>query len=296
MNRFLLSKFCLVLVLSAPIALKAAVPDIKAFVPMGGKAGTTVDVKVEGISDKDPAPAIWCSREDLQIAAGEKPNQLKITIPENATPGLAWIRLHNAEGASNLRPFEVGHITEITETESNNTLETATELKEESMTVNGVLGSGSDVDVFKMHLEPGQTVVANLQANSRMGSPMDGVMQVVSPRGFVLRQHDDDLGFDPMAVYTTAEAGEYYIRLFSFPSTPNQSIAFSGANTYVYRMLVTTGPYVDHTTPMSLSTAEPTSVRLFGWNLPRELHELTLPPEAANSSCSLPAREYSKFT
>ncbi|MCA9040336.1 MAG: PPC domain-containing protein [Planctomycetaceae bacterium] len=264
-------------VLSSVSSISAAVPEIKALVPMGGQAGTTVEVTIDGTIDKEKHPAVWCSREDLTIKPGEKPNQLKITIPEKAEPGFAWIRLHTAEGASNLRPFQIGTIIELTEKEANNELENAQLIEPEMVVVNGILGSGSDVDVYRVHLEAGQTVVANIQANSEMGSPMDGVMQIVSPQGFVIKQFDDNLGVDPLAIHTASEAGDYYLRLFSFPATPNQSIAFSGANTYVYRLTMTTGPYVDHTTPMSLSISEPTSVRLFGWNLPRELHEVTIP-------------------
>ncbi|QDU78810.1 hypothetical protein Pla110_05140 [Polystyrenella longa] len=264
--------------LSLATSSYAAVPAIKALVPMGGQAGTTVVVMIEGTTDKEKHAAVWSSRDDLQIEPGEKPNQLKITIPENAAPGFAWIRLHTPEGASNLRPFQIGTIPEVTETEKNNELDEAFVIEPQTVVVNGVLSSGADVDVYRVHLEPGQTVVARMQANSRMGSPMDSVMQVVSPRGFVLKQYDDDLGVDPMAVYTAAEAGDYYLRLFSFPSKPNQSISFSGSSNYTYRLMVTTGPYVDHTTPLSVSASEPTALKLFGWNLPRELHEVTLTP------------------
>ncbi|MAT15499.1 MAG: hypothetical protein CMJ46_09555 [Planctomyces sp.] len=256
----------------------AAVPDIKAFVPMGGQIGTTVDVTIEGTTDKEKHAAIWSSRDDLKIEPGEKPNQLKIAIPAEARPGLAWIRLHNAEGASEPKPFQIGTSVEVTEQEGNNELDQATVIEQQSVVMNGVLSSGSDVDCYKVHLEPGQTLVANMQANSRMGSPMDGVMQVVGPNGFVIKQFDDNLGVDPLAIHTASTAGDYYLRLFSFPAAPNQSISFSGANTYVYRLTVTTGPYVDHTTPLSISSKEPTSVRLFGWNLPRELHEVTIEP------------------
>ena len=41
-------------------------------------------------------------------------------------------------------------------------------------------------------------IVAVMDANRTLGSPMDGLLQVVSPRGFVLAQNDDSNGLDPL--------------------------------------------------------------------------------------------------
>ena len=57
--------------------------------------------------------------------------------------------------------------------------------------VNGRLGKRGDVDTFEVELRKGQTLVAALEGHGRLGSPMDGVLQVVSADGFVLEQVDD---------------------------------------------------------------------------------------------------------
>jgi len=99
--------------------VEAAAPTMNSINPMGGQVGTTVTITVDGSVPKEGV-GYWCSRNDLQLEPGEKPNQIKITIPDSALPGLAWLRLHNKEGASKLRPFMVGLIPEQNETESNN--------------------------------------------------------------------------------------------------------------------------------------------------------------------------------
>jgi len=60
------------------------------------------------------------------------------------------------------------------------------------------------------------------------------------------------------------------VGLLAFPRN------FSGSKGYVYRLTTTTGPFVDHIVPMAVSTSEDaaSTVRIFGWNLPPELHDL----------------------
>ena len=74
-----------------------------------------------------------------------------------------------------------------------------------------------------MTLKRGQTLVAALKGH-RLGSPMDAVLQVVSPAGFVLSQNDDGAGLDPRLVFEATEAGRYVVRGFAFPSEPNSTI------------------------------------------------------------------------
>ena len=65
-------------------------------------------------------------------------------------------------------------------------------------------------------------LVADLEANRHLGSPMDAVLQVVSADGFVLAQNDDAVGRDPRIIFEAPARGTYIVRLFAFPSTPDQ--------------------------------------------------------------------------
>ena len=51
---------------------------------------------------------------------------------------------------------------------------------------------------------------------------MDAVLQVVSAKGFVLAQNNDAVGRDPRIVFEAPTTGTYIVRLFAFPSTPEQ--------------------------------------------------------------------------
>ena len=258
----------------------AAPPNVTALVPSGCQIGQSVEVAAQGsVGEK---PQAWISREGLKIEFAETGNKFKVTVAENAAPGLCWIRVFNAEGASPLRPFVIGTLAEVAEKEPNNSAKDAQKLESNQVVVNGVLEKGGDVDTFAVSLKAGQTLVASLMAKGTLGSPMDGVLQVLGPRGFVMEHNDDDHGLDPQIVFTAPSDGEYGVRVFAFPETANSSIAFAGGANYIYRLTLTTGPFVDHAQPMSVGrsvvadeTPAPQKLRLNGWNLPPELAEVS---------------------
>ncbi len=258
----------------------AAPPNVTALVPSGCQIGQSVEVAAQGsVGEK---PQAWISREGLKIEFAETGNKFKVTVAENAAPGLCWIRVFNAEGASPLRPFVIGTLAEVAEKEPNNSAKDAQKLESNQVVVNGVLEKGGDVDTFAVSLKAGQTLVASLMAKGTLGSPMDGVLQVLGPRGFVMEHNDDDHGLDPQIVFTAPSDGEYGVRVFAFPETANSSIAFAGGANYIYRLTLTTGPFVDHAQPMSVGRSAvagealaPQKLRLNGWNLPPELAEVS---------------------
>lgn len=243
-------------------------PSITALSPAGGRRGQQVEVTVQGKLGTPPL-SIWSDRPELQAEFPEKPDKsFTLTIPESTPAGLALIRLFNAEGASALRPFVIGTLPEVAEKETNNSLSQAQTLDSSTLIVNGALEKSGDVDTYAIALEKGQTLVAAMSANRDLGSPLDAVLQIVSAEGFVLAQNDDDRGNDPFLAFTVPEKGTYYVRTFGFPATPNSSIRFSGGADWLYRLTLTTGPFVDHLQPLAVTTKTETSVRAIGWNLP----------------------------
>ena len=179
-----------------------------------------------------------------------------------------------------MRPFVIGTLAEVAEKEPNNSAKEAQKLDSSQVVVNGVLDKGGDVDTFAVSLKAGQTLVASLMAKGTLGSPMDGVLQVLGPRGFVMEHNDDDHGVDPQIAFTAPADGEYGVRVFAFSDVANSSIAFAGGANFIYRLTLTTGAFVDHAQPMSVGreavAGEPPALRklrLHGWNLPPEFAE-----------------------
>lgn len=258
---------------SLPIA-RAAPPQLNYLFPAGARQGSTVEVSAAGVFEKWPVKA-WVSRRGIEVNPAKDKGKLKIAVGADATPGICWIRVHDEKGASSLRPFIVGTLPEVNEQEPNDDPKKPHVLPSSSVVVNGRLGTTGDVDGFSVKLRKGDTLVASLEANRNLGSPMDAVLQIVSIDGFVLDQNNDDIGLDPHIVYIAPKDGDYLVRTFAFPSTPDSGIRFAGGETFVYRLTLTTSGFADHAIPLAVSRKAPKSVKVVGWNIPAAASSLT---------------------
>lgn len=235
--------------------------------PAGAQRGQAIELTIGGAAGAWPVQ-VWTSDPTLTVTPAKEKGKLAVTISPDAVPGIYWIRLFSDEGATPLRPFLVGTLSEVREAEPNNSPSEPQVLESTVLIVNGTLGKSGDVDSFALELTAGQTLVASIEANRRLGSPMDAVLQIVSERGFVLEQNDEYHDVDPQIVFTAPADGRYIVRTFAFPSAPNSTIGFAGADTYVYRLTLTTEGFADHALPLAVSQDGTTEVRIEGWNLP----------------------------
>jgi len=271
----------LVVLILWPASGHAAAPTLTRLFPAGGQRGTTVKVECTG-KFKWPVK-IWAP--GVKVAALKDSGQIQVTIPADLAADRVWIRLYDAEGASPALPFLLSNLAEFREKEPNNRLGKAQPLPGATKggdapdksqkgsrpgshgVANGVLQSAGDVDGFAVYVKAGSTLVADMAANTRLNSPVDSVLQVVTPDGFVVAENHDGVGIDPRLAFTPTKTGTYLVRVFGFPSKPNSSITYSGAATYVYRLTITTGPFIANAARVSV-TVGTKSVPIFGWNIP----------------------------
>lgn len=265
----------LITLCNTPLAV-AAPPKMDLLFPSGGSRGATVNVTITGAVDPWPVQ-VWSSRPELQIKALEEKGKLAITIPADCQPGLAWIRVHNPEGASTLKPFLIGTLPEVEEVEPNNEIASAQVLSSSTVVVHGKHQAGNDVDNFVVPLKAGQTLVADLDAHRSLGAPSDPVLQIVSPQGFVIDQNDDDQGIDPRLVFTAPADGQYLVRTFAFPAATDSNINFSGGPNWLYRLTLTTDRFADFTLPLAVTRGTAGEVTAFGWNLGAEPLKIPFP-------------------
>jgi hypothetical protein len=264
-----------VVLLYAPVSY-AKPPTLTDLFPPGGARGRTVDVKVSGTFDHWPVKA-WVEGRGVEFRAAKEKGKLEAVVAADARPGLYWVRLYDEEGATALRPFIVGTLPEIVEIEPNDELRAAQRLGKTATTVNGRLARAGDVDAFIIDLTRGQTLVADLEAGRHLGSPMDAVLQVVSPDGSVLAQNDDDIGRDPRIVFEAPSSGPYIVRVFGFPATPDSGIRFAGDNTFVYRLTLTSAGFIDYAFPLAVGRDGPGSVEAIGWNILADSRVMPIP-------------------
>jgi hypothetical protein len=246
-------------------SVQAAPPDVKWVFPTGGQIGQKVTVKVSGKINQ-PGTEVWCNNSAVTFEIPDKDNDLVISSSADARAGLYWLRFFNAEGATAQMPFVLGRLPEVVEAEPNNDVGKAQAI-DQSTVVNAKLGAAGDVDVYAVTLKKGQTLVAQIDANWRLGFPVDPIMQVLSANGTVIEQVDDDHGFDPMIAFEAPVDGTWLVRVFGFPAKPNSTIRFAGGADYVYRLTLTTGPVANHVVPAAVQRGHETSVKLVGWNL-----------------------------
>ena len=171
----------LVLLLAWTVPAAAKPPTLDSLFPPGGQRGQTVAVTAAGSFGQWPVK-VWTDDEGLEVRPLTEKGKLSIAVAPGARVGVHWLRLFDDEGATALRPFLVGTLPEVVETEPNDDPTRPQQLETACVTVNGKLGQSGDVDGFAVPLQKGQTLVAALEANRRLGSPLDGLLQVVSAR------------------------------------------------------------------------------------------------------------------
>ena len=259
--------------------MSAAAPTLDRFYPPGLARGTTAEIAAEGKFEVWPAQ-VWCESPGIRVEFLEEKNRIRVHAADSTACGIHWLRFYDQEGVTAAKPLVVGTCPEVLEAEPNEQLGKA-QLIQLPATVNGRLDKRGDVDVYGVELEAGQRLVVSLGAHLEIGSPMDGILQIVGPGGHVLEQNDDARGLDAMLVFNVPATGKYFIRAFGFPATPTQAIQFAGGKEFVYRLSATTDGFLDHTLPLAASSAGSTSLRLFGWNIPDECVQLSLAAEAS---------------
>lgn len=257
----------------------AAPPTVTALYPAGAQRGTTVEVVATGTFERWPVQT-WCDHPGIAVTPHKDRGKLTVTVAKEVPPGLYSLRLADEQGASALRPFFVGTLPEVADKEPNDDTRKPQVLAA-SAVVNGKLGTRGDVDCFALAVKKGQTLVAALEANRVLGSPMDAIVQITTATGAVVAENHDHRGLDPQATYTAPADGTYVVRVYAFPAMPDSTIAFAGGDLYIYRLTLTTGPYLDHAYPLAVPRATPGKVTAVGWNLPADLRQLPVTASGA---------------
>ena len=248
-------------------AAAAEPPSVDRLVPAGGQRGTTVNVRITGKLGEGELRVVSDSPH-FTWTFNEKRDAADVVIAPDAPAGVHFIRFCNPFGSTELRPFFVGTIPEMAETEPNNRIAEANTIQSQAVTINAALEKGGDVDTYAVTVPANRTLVASITANRILKSPMDGVLQIIDSRGIVVAQNDDDSSRDPLVEFTPTIDGTWFVRVFAFPAEPNSSIAFAGGADYLYRLTLTSADCLHHTSPLARQAGSgELKLQLHGWNL-----------------------------
>jgi len=129
-------------------------PRLLTLMPMGAKAGTTVEVAITGEALEGELQLLFSSPKlTAQQKTNDKgePENLRflVTIAPDTEPGIFDARLMTRLGISSARAFSVGILPEVTRAKPNTTLESALELAINSLC--NATTTAKAVDFYKIH-------------------------------------------------------------------------------------------------------------------------------------------------
>jgi len=231
----------------------------KAF-PNGAQRGTTVDVTFAGSEVPDDAELV-VDGAGLKGVGPFKKGVGKVEVAPDAAPGVRQLRLAGPKGVTSPRPFAIGALAEVLEKEPNGTPIQAQRIESLPVTINGVLPTRGDLDLFAVKLMKGECLVIAGESRA-LGAPTNLLARVRTLEGQALVQQVDHRTRDPLLGFTAPADGDYIVELQDVLNN------YSNVNAdYVYRVTLTKGPWLDAVFPAGAQRGKSTRLRFTGWNL-----------------------------
>ncbi|ASV76521.1 putative serine proteinase, subtilase family [Thermogutta terrifontis] len=192
----------------------AEAPFITHIFPLGSQVGQPVSLEVKG----------W-NTEGAQV---EMP-------PQDAGPGIHFVRAVRNGLVSNRVPFARDTLPEVMEKEPNNQPDQAQPVSLPAI-INGRIDQPGDWDVFRVEGKAGQTLVAEVMAR-RLNSPLDSLLRITDASGKLLAINDDYE--DPGMGQMTYHADSYI--MFQLPADGTYLVYLGdttrhGGEEYAYRL------------------------------------------------------------
>ena len=196
-------------------------PRLLTTMPMGGQVGTTVEVTVTGEVLENVTELLFSTPKVTAKAKPGEVNKFLVTIAPDAPVGVHDARFVGRLGVSSARAFSVGRLPEVTRRGTNATLETALELKLNSI-CNATMTARA-VDFYSFTATKGKRVVAEV-ATAGIDSKLTPVLIVADAQGrdLVVNRTSGLLDFTPPA------DGKFFLKV--------HSLTFKGGPEHFYRL------------------------------------------------------------
>lgn len=254
-------------------------PRISLVTPSGGQRGTTVTFTLNGVN-LGYGTQLLCDTPGITIEkftpepppANAKNPEGKITaeikIAPDAPLGRHPLRVLTPFGPSDVGYVVVGEWPELAEKEPNNTREQAQPLTG-PVTVVGRSDGNEDVDVYRVTIQKGETIVFSAAAGS-IGSAMTPVLRLWDANG-----QERSFGAalskpDALLTFTAPATGDYFLYV--------RDLLYQGNATYYYRLTVGKIPGVTSVFPLGGTAGTTTRLTLSGVNLPTPAESMVAMP------------------
>jgi hypothetical protein len=224
----LLAAFCVTTSISFAQQVILPAPRLLTTMPMGGQSGSTFEVTVTSES-LDDAYELLFSHPGITARAKTKPdgtrekNQFVVTVAPDVPQGVYEARALARLGISACRAFSVGPLPETTRQKANTTLESALELKLNS--VCNATTTARSVDHYSFHAVKGQRIFIECAA-AGIDSKLIPVLIVADEKGrdLVVERRAGSIDF------TAPADGLYVIKV--------HSLTFQGGTEHFYRLVL----------------------------------------------------------
>jgi hypothetical protein len=210
------------------------------------KPAITIESNLGGISVAEPAAA----RDEKKLVA-------RVTATPEASLNTREVRLLTPTGVSNPLLINVGHLPEIAEKGSNNSLEQAQAITFPAA-ISGTISAAAQADHFRFKAAKGQELIFEVDA-ARRGSALDSSLAILNPAGRELARNEDYNGLDSLIAFTVPEEGEYVLQVRDF--------RYQGGGNYAYRIYAGALPYVESIFPLGGQRGKQSEIALTGRNL-----------------------------
>jgi hypothetical protein len=246
-------------------------PVLTSISPAGAKAGSTVEVTLNGIHLEEDSVLHFSTTGFKIQRMPEPPNpnpkkpkppgppRYKVTVPPGIQPGIVDVRVEGKWGVSNPRAFAIGELPELAEKEPNNDVPQAQKINLNS-TINGLINPATDVDYFSFTGKKGQRVLVHCAAFS-IDSRLNPYLRLYDAGNRELTSNRNYRNRDAVLDFVLPADGDYVIRLTQFTH-------IGGGTDYFYRLTAGTLPWIDAAYPPVVQAGKSTSITLYGRNLP----------------------------
>jgi hypothetical protein len=279
------------LLLLAGVTL-AEPPHASYIFPAGGQRGTKVAVKIGGHFLHERATfeilgagiggpgeihrteTTWFEGPLIKQPASQqsedypKDYAADIDIAADAEPRVHFWRVWNAQGITPAMKFVVGDLPEVVEDEiEGEPIATPVTLP---VTINGRIFPREDRDAWTFGAAAGQSVTCSVAA-AEFGSPLAARLEVRGPDGQPLAEATSDAQGRVQLRFTPAETGQHAVHV--------HDVQAGGLQHYVYRLTITSGPWIDAVYPLGGRRGSELTLHTVGQAIPGNSLTVQLPAE-----------------
>lgn len=254
----LLGCLCIAFACVSAAWVQAASPVFNGLSPRGGQRGTEIDVTLSGGQLNDAQEVLFYEPGISVTSLKAEANNVKVKfkIAADAPLGSHRMRIRTATGISELRPFFVSALKELTEKEPNSDF-ASPQAVPMNVVVNGV-ADNEDVDYFVVEAKKGDRITAEVEG-IRLGITLfDAYVSIMNSARFELASCDDSplVWPDAIASVIAPADGKYIVQV--------RESSYAGNGACLYRVHIGNFPRPQALLPAGGKLGEKLAVKFLG--------------------------------